>query len=174
MTKENIKIIKETGNNGSGNIEKRDNWQTPQWLYDKLEKEYNFTFDCCADEENHKTKKYSKDFLNENLIQTDNICWMNPPFSKAKEMFKHFFKNVYGGVCIYRCDNLETSLWQDIIFKYADWIFIPKSRISYEGKIGKGSRFPSALIGFNVDISNELFRELEGTFLLVKQEVKAE
>ena len=92
---------------------------------------------------------------------------MNPPFSKAKEMFKHFFEVVNHGVAIYRCDNLETSLWQDIILKYATWIFIPKGRISYEGKIGKGFRFPSALIGFNVEPP----KDIEG-YTLIVHEVK--
>ena len=46
---------------------------------------------------------------------------------------------------------METKIWQDVIMPKADWIFIPRGRISYEGKIGKGSRFPSALIGFNVE-----------------------
>jgi hypothetical protein len=80
----------------------------------------------------------------------DFMCWMNPPFSKAYDMFKHFFKVITHGVAIYRCDNMETKVWQDIILKNANWILIPKGRICYEGMEGKGSRFPSALIGFNV------------------------
>ncbi len=81
---------------------------------------------------------------------------MNPPFSLAREMFEHFFKVVSKGVAIYRCDNLETSLWQEVILANADWVFIPKGRISYEGKEGKGSRFPSALIGKGIPIPKEL------------------
>ena len=73
----------------------------------------------------------------------------NPPFSKATEMFEHFFKVVYG-VAIYRRDNFETKIWQQLIFPNASWIFIPNKRIVYEGMQGNGSRFPSALIGFNV------------------------
>jgi len=78
------------------------------------------------------------------------ICWMNPPFSRSTEMFKQFFKVVHRGVAIYRCDNIETKLWYNI-FKNATWVFIPNKRIEYEGIDGKGSRFPSALIGFNVE-----------------------
>ena len=87
---------------------------------------------------------------------------MNPPFSKAKEMFEHFFKIINKGVCIYRCDNMETKVWNEIILKKASWIFIPKGRITYEGKAGKGSRFPSALIGYNVP----KFKGMEGVFLI--------
>jgi hypothetical protein len=65
-------------------------------------------------------------------------------------MFEYFFKVVKKGVAIYRCDNLETGLWQKIIFPNADWIFFPKGRVNYEGLDGSGSRFPSALIGIGL------------------------
>ena len=153
------------GNNGTGNIEERDDWQTPQWLFDKLNKQYNFDFDCCAEESNTKCETWSEDFLDD--FDIENVTsWMNPPFSKADAMFRHFFKVIKRGVCIYRCDNLETKIWQDIIFKNAKWILIPKGRISYEGKEGKGSRFPSALIGIGLEVP----KYIEGTILLISSQ----
>ena len=140
------------GNDGSGNIPERDTWETPQKLWDELNKQYEFTFDCCASNGNNKCSVFSTDFEGNSSISR--VAWMNPPFSLAERMFKHFFKVVDWGVAIYRCDNLETALWQEVILKNADWIFIPKGRISYEGKEGTGSRFPSALIGIGVDKPN--------------------
>ena len=145
-----------TGNDGTGNIEERDDWQTPQWLFDILNSQYDFSFDCCADDKNTKCHVWGEDFLDCDEFFKSDVCWMNPPFSKALHMFDHFFNNVNKGVCIYRCDNMETKIWQDIILKNATWVFIPKGRISYEGKTGKGSRFPSALIGFNIPEPNGL------------------
>ena len=138
------------GNDGSGNIESRDDWETPQKLFNTINEQYNFTLDCCATKENKKCISFCRAF---ELSAPDerHIAWINPPFSKAREMFTHFFKVVKKGVAIYRCDNLETALWQEIIFPNADWILIPKGRISYEGKEGKGSRFPSALIGIGLE-----------------------
>ncbi len=147
--------------NGKGNIPSRDEWQTPQWLFDKLNTQYNFKVDCCANVSNAKCKIYPMNFLDIRIV-TKYHCWMNPPFSKAQEMFKGFFKRIREGVAIYRCDNMETKIWQDIILKNASWVFIPNKRIAYEGMEGKGSRFPSALIGFNVDPP----KELEGTLLI--------
>jgi len=144
-----------SGNDGTGNIEERDDWETPQGLFDKLNKQYNLSYDCCATQENKKCLFFCNDFLNDNEPVVGQ-SWMNPPFSKAYEMFEQFFKVVESGVAIFRCDNMETKTWQEIILKHATWIFIPKGRISYEGKEGKGSRFPSALIGFNVDAPKEL------------------
>jgi len=142
-------------NNGSGNNELRDEWQTPKWLFNKLHKQYNFTFDCCACKENHKCEHWTNCF-DENYSFENKMCWMNPPFSKANIMFKHFFKVVSEGIAIYRCDNFETKIWQEVIFPNCSWIFIPSKRIVYEGMEGKGSRFPSALIGLNVDLPLEL------------------
>ena len=53
-----------TGNDGTGNIEERDDWETPQWLFDKLNKQYEFKFDCCATKDNSKCNFCSDDFLN--------------------------------------------------------------------------------------------------------------
>ena len=35
-----------------------DEWETPQELYEELNKEFNFQIDVCASEQNHKCKKY--------------------------------------------------------------------------------------------------------------------
>jgi len=152
-------------NDGTGNIPERDEWQTPQNLFNKLNKQYDFTFDCCAEGYNHKTIGFSNDFLKIDFRVVLNVCWMNPPFSKSYEMFEHFFKFLNKGVAIYRCDNMETKLWQDIILKNATWIFIPKGRICYEGMKGSGSRFPSALIGYNVTVPEYV----SGSLLMVNK-----
>lgn len=154
------------GNDGTGDVEERDGWETPQWLFNKLDKQYHFDIDCCATKENSKCPASSDDFEKVGHMVVS-IAWMNPPFSKDKvsRMFKHFFKVVNRGVAIYRCDNLETALWQNIILKNASWVFIPKGRICYEGMEGKGSRFPSALIGFNVQPP----KDIEGYTLFVQE-----
>ena len=138
-------------NNGSGNNVERDDWETPKWLFDILNKQYKFDFDCCADENNKKCDYWQDDFLDMDEFNSENdMTWMNPPFSKAEHMFDHFFDIIKKGVAIYRCDNMETKIWQELIFPNATWIFIPNRRIAYEGMEGNGSRFPSALIGLNV------------------------
>lgn len=139
------------GNDGSGNNVERDVWETPSWIFEKLKKQFKFNFDCCASNENAKCFHYTKDFLS--IKDMEEMSWMNPPFSKASEMFEHFFKVIRRGVAIYRCDNMESKVWQEIILKNADWIFIPNKRVAYEWKGNKQAspRFPSALIGIGVE-----------------------
>jgi len=140
----------------------RDSWETPKSLFDTLNDQYHFKFDCCATKKNRKVLEYSNDFLNDEFMK--NRAWMNPPFSKAYELFKYFFAHCFSGITIYRCDNIETKVWQDIILKHATWILIPKGRICYEGMKGKGSRFPSAIIGYKL---NEP-KNIQGTLLYPK------
>lgn len=141
-------------NSGKGNNILRDHWETPQDLFNELNNQYRFEFDCCALKDNSKCLYWSNDF--ENIKDFNGVFWMNPPFSIAWKMFEHFFKVVKHGVAIYRCDNFETGLWQKIIFQNCDWVFIPNRRISYEGINGDGARFPSALIGIGVNPPNNL------------------
>ena len=42
------------GNDGTGNVIERDDWQTPTILFDKLHEQYDFDFDCCASKDNSK------------------------------------------------------------------------------------------------------------------------
>ena len=135
-------------NNGTGNTSSRDEWQTPDSLFSRLNKQYSFSFDCCATKENAKCLGYSSDFLS---VERVDGCpsWMNLPFSKASAMFEHFFGIVDTGVAIYRCDNMETKVWQKSIFPIASWIFILAGRVKFDGFVGSNPRFPVALIGFN-------------------------
>jgi hypothetical protein len=155
-------------NNGTGNIAERDDWETPNFIMDAIN--LHFERDLCATEKNTKCQKYCIDFLKfrkEDLKYE--VCWMNPPFSKAYEMFTHFFNVVNFGVAIYRCDNMETKVWQNVILQHADWVFIPKGRITYSYnpnlRDGKGCRFPSALIGIGLKPNIKM----RGTFLYLRE-----
>jgi len=168
--------MKDKGNDGKGNVPERDLWETEQAFWNKLNKQYNFTFDCCANESNTKTKVWTDNF--ESIKFVGGVAWMNPPFSRARRMFEHFFKVVERGVAIYRVDNPETRIWQEVIFPNATWVFIPKGRISYtpfdiDMRNGLGTRFPSALIGLNVEPPKELrgitLKPLELRFLSLEE-----
>ena len=49
---------------------KKMDWATPQEFYDKLDSEFHFTLDPCADEFNHKCDKYFTE--KENGLEQ---CW---------------------------------------------------------------------------------------------------
>lgn len=59
-------------------------WETPQWLFDDLNKKFNFTLDVCADVNSHKCTKYFDEKV-DGLKQdwSGNVCWMNPPYGRV-------------------------------------------------------------------------------------------
>lgn len=55
---------------------KSDEWATPQWLFDELNNEFDFTLDACATDENHKCTNYytiEQDGLNKNWGGAESI-----------------------------------------------------------------------------------------------------
>lgn len=61
---------------------KTDEWETPQWLFDKLQEQYGeFTLDVCATRDNKKCRDfYSRELDGLKHSWQGEICWMNPPY----------------------------------------------------------------------------------------------
>jgi len=60
-----------------------DQWATPQYLFDTLDKEFHFTLDVCADQTNHKTARYYDKAQDGLRHAWTGVCWMNPPYGRA-------------------------------------------------------------------------------------------
>jgi len=67
-----------------------DEWETPKALFDELNKEFNFDFDCCATAENTKADNWSENL--QEFVKYVAKCgtphktfWMNPPYSRGKQ-----------------------------------------------------------------------------------------
>ena len=62
---------------------KTDQWATPQDFFDKLNDEFHFTLDPCADEYNHKCEKYyTKEIDGLSKIWFYETVFCNPPYGK--------------------------------------------------------------------------------------------
>ena len=62
---------------------KTDEWSTPQDLFDKLDKEFHFDLDVCANESNHKCALYydrKQDGLK--MPWEGHVVWCNPPYGR--------------------------------------------------------------------------------------------
>ena len=93
---------------------RRNNWETPRDLFDKLNEEFNFELDVCATPENAKCKKYyspEEDGLKE---EWKGLCWMNPPYGReiGKWMKKAYESAVAGAtvVCLVPA-RTDTAWW---------------------------------------------------------------
>ena len=138
-----------SGRNSNTSAERKakDDWRTPRWLWDILNEQYRFEIDCAASEENHLCPLWigAREGTQPVGLVSQKLCgWVNPPFSDPW-MLQNFWISLHKRVGIYRCDNLETKVWQQLIWPNVDWVFFFFHRINYEGHEGKGAMFPSAI-----------------------------
>lgn len=63
---------------------KTDEWATPQDFFDELNKEFSFTLDVCATDENTKVKGRYFTKEHDGLSQSWNgeLVWCNPPYGR--------------------------------------------------------------------------------------------
>lgn len=64
----------------------RDNWETPEDLFNKLNKEFEFTIDVASSDDNYKVKRHytiKEDGLKQNW--DNEIVWCNPPYGREIE-----------------------------------------------------------------------------------------
>jgi site-specific DNA-methyltransferase (adenine-specific) len=129
---------------------KSNEWETPQDIFDKLNKEFNFTLDPCCTHENAKCKKHYT--IKENGLSQlwfDEVVFMNPPYGReiGKWIRKAYEESYYSTVVCLIPARTDTRYWHDYIFGKADDIRFLKGRIyfSNDGKRG-ASPFPSAVI----------------------------
>ena len=114
------------------NINNHDNWETPLYLYDELNKEFNFDFDPCPICFNEITP--DKDGL---LIEWGQRNFVNPPYSrKLKEAFvkRAIEESKKGKLCVCLLPvSTSTILFHDYILPNAHDIRFLKSRVKFIG-----------------------------------------
>lgn len=61
---------------------KSEDWETPQMLFDELNKEFRFSCDVCADKFNYKHVNYYTKEINGLKQNWEGVCWCNPPYGR--------------------------------------------------------------------------------------------
>lgn len=128
----------------------RDDWETPELLFQKLNEEFNFTIDVCANEINAKCILYY-DVITNGLIQdwSRDICWMNPPYGKVigDWVKKAYEESLCGAtvVCLLPA-RTDTRWFHDYIYHKAEIRFI-RGRLKFVGA-DNCAPFPSMIIIF--------------------------
>jgi phage N-6-adenine-methyltransferase len=127
---------------------KRSDWETPQSLFDELDREFGFELDVCATPENAKCKRfYTK--ADDGLRQVwSGVCWMNPPYGRTiGEWMGKAFEQAAGGatvVCLVPA-RTDTRWWHRWALRGE--IRFVKGRIRFVGA-KSNAPFPSAIVIF--------------------------
>lgn len=124
-----------------------DQWGTPQDLFDKLNAEFHFTLDVCADDTNHKCDKY---FTKEQdgLIQDwgGEVVWCNPPYGREIGKWVERCSKHKGIAVMLLPARTDTRWFHDYIYKKSRIRFI-KGRLKF-GDSNNSAPFPSMVVIF--------------------------
>lgn len=98
---------------------KRQDWETPDELFNPLNDEFGFTLDVCATKDNAKCSRFYS--MSENgLVQDwEGVCWMNPPFGEQGKWVRKAFESAQEGatvVCLLP-SRTNTNWWHDYCMK---------------------------------------------------------
>ena len=129
-----------------------DNWSTPQDFFDKLNDEFHFTLDVCADETNHKCEHYYTkeiDGLSRPWIGT---IWCNPPYGrKIGEWVRRAYISAQIGsatVVMLLPARTDTRWFHDYIYNKSNTeIRFIKGRLKFGG-CKNSAPFPSMVVIF--------------------------
>lgn len=136
---------------------KDQTWETPQNLFNKLDKEFNFTLDVCATDETAKCNNYFTPKEDGLAQEWKGNCWMNPPYGREIGVWikKAWEESEKGAkvVCLIPA-RTDTKYWHEYIFTYAAEIRFIKGRIKF-GNSKNSAPFPSALVIFDKEVINQ-------------------
>lgn len=125
-----------------------DEWETPNWLFDMLDREFHFGLDAAASYNNAKVTPFiDQNSLNDDW-HTDSPVWLNPPYSKIGPFMKKAYEESQKGatvVCLIP-SRTDTRYWHDYVMK-ADEIRFIKGRLKF-GNSKNSAPFPSCIVVF--------------------------
>lgn len=123
----------------------KDDWATPQALFDKLNEEFHFTVDVCANEHNHKCQLYwnaEQDGLKQDW--NGHMCWVNPPYGYKAPLWVAKASQ-HNAVCLLPA-RTDTALFHQYIWKKAEVRFL-QGRLHFNDGSGRAP-FPSMIVIF--------------------------
>lgn len=128
-------------------------WETPQWLFNQLNAEFNFTIDVCATAENTKCARFYS-LAEDGLIQDwcGETAYCNPPY--GREMPKWIRKareeaNKGATVVMLIPARTDTKAFHEYIYGKTEIRFL-KGRLKF-GDSKNAAPFPSMVVIFRME-----------------------
>lgn len=125
-----------------------DDWATPQYLFDYLNRIYKFDLDVCASDTNYKCANYFT--IDSNGLKQDwkGSCFMNPPYGRGigDWMKKAYESSLQGAVVVCLVPaRTDTAWWHNYAIKGR--IEYMRGRVKF-GAATNSAPFPSAIVVF--------------------------
>lgn len=128
----------------------KNDWETPEELYEELNKEFHFTLDPCADDRNHKCNKYytkQQDGLKQDW--SGEVVFCNPPYSSREQnawVKKCYEESRHATVVMLVPARTDAKRFHEYILPNAEIRFLP-GRVKFVGA-KYNAPFPNMIVIF--------------------------
>jgi site-specific DNA-methyltransferase (adenine-specific) len=130
---------------------KRTDWETPDWLFDQLDAEFNFTADMAADESNAKCRPFNSIESQPVKASAGDRLWLNPPYGRELDSW---VERAYGWSLVCECvvcllpARTDRKFFHNHVLPFAAEIRFVRGRLVFKGA-KSGAGFPSMIVVFN-------------------------
>ena len=130
-----------------------DDWETPHELFDKLNLEFEFCLDVCANKDNAKCSNYYTKEIDGLKQPWRGTCWCNPPYGREinKWVTKASIESKSGSTVVMLLPaRTDTKWFHEYIYNKAEIRFI-RGRIKFGGH-KNNAPFPSMVVIFRGEV----------------------
>jgi phage N-6-adenine-methyltransferase len=149
-------LVSSTARNTEGS---RDDWETPDWLFDALDREFSFHLDAAATGETTKCCKWispEEDALGEApwrpmFSETIGAVWLNPPYGRGvgKWIERAYKESRHRTVVVLTFARTDTRWWHEFAMKASEIRFLRgRVRFLQDGETKTTAPAPSCLLVF--------------------------
>lgn len=140
----------------------KDEWETPQWLFDILDAEFGFELDVCASARNAKCEDYFTIEDDALACEWRGVCWMNPPYSEIDEWMEKALESSKDGATVVCLVPARTDVGWFWDYARHGEVRLVRGRLHFvddEGNTGPAP-FPSCVVIFGSSSSGVMFWEV--------------
>lgn len=130
-----------------------DEWATPQWLFNELNREFGFTLDVCALPHNAKCERYFTPDDDGLRQKWTGCCWCNPPYGRRIGAWVKKAAEADTTVVMLLPARTDTRWFHDFIYNNAEVRFL-RGRLYFNDGIGRAP-FPSMVVIFRKGKQND-------------------
>lgn len=125
-----------------------DEWETPPWLFRKLDDEFHFTWDVCATANNKKCRDFWPQELNGLEKPWGKVNWCNPPYSDQMPWAKKaLIETEKGNTTVMLCMCDTSTQFFKFCALAADEVRLLDRRVQFVGATSP-ARFASMIVVF--------------------------